>query len=458
MPRPLLHAFATTLIGSVLLGSAALAQSPPPPTPAKAQPAPAQSAAPAAPPASTGPTIILAPEDADPSQQQQQLPAVALGQGKVTDPDLLRGLRDRRFRTAEESRGRTSIGGYGELQVVGLQSGKDAPHQWTADVRRLVIFVAHSFTDTIRAYTELEVEHARQAEIEQAIVEWSFAGRYAGLRAGLLLLPVGMINEVHEPPIFNGVVRPRVETVVIPSTWRELGVGFFGNPTEQLRYQVYAVTGLDPLLIDGSGFASARGNGMAAKAKAWAAVARVEYEPVIGLVFGASGYASDMGKNGNFYLRDRSSVNVSAPLLGYSIDARFRRAGLEWKALFTEWHLPEAGALMHTFNDSGKPIYDAAKPAPTRIRGAYVEAGYDVLHPFGLSHQVVPFARIEYYNTQSAVPDGYKANPVYSIREYTFGASYKPIREVVFKADYQIRNRQAGPDETQANFGVGFMY
>ena len=387
-----------------------------------------------------------------------KLPAVAFGQGKVSDPDMLRGLRDLRFRTAEASRGRTSIGGYGELQVIGLRSGKGNPYEWTADVRRLVVFVAHSFTDSIRAYTELEVEHAKTAEIEQALVEWSVLDRYLGLRAGLVLLPMGMVNEVHEPPVFNGVTRPRVETVVIPSTWRELGAGVYGNPTEQLRYQLYAVTGLDPLLFDASGFANARGNGFQSKAKAWGVVGRVEYEPAIGFVVGADGYFGDMGKNGKFYLRDRSRVDVSAPVIGYSIDARLRRAGVEWKALFTEWYIPEAAALMHTFNQSGKPNYDAARPVPTRIRGAYIEGGYDVFYPFGLSHQLVPFARLEYYDTQSAVPDGYKRNQYYNIREYTFGVSYRPIREVVVKADYQLRDRRAGADETQANFGVGFMY
>lgn len=433
MFRPILRTLAP-LLAATTLGSVALAQ----PKPA----------------AANGPVIELAPEDKEPPKP----PVIALGQGAVTDPDVLRGLRDRRYRAADESRGHTSIGGYGELMVVGLQSGQGGPRQWTGDVRRIVLFVAHSFTDSIRVYTELELEHAKEAEIEQAIVDWTVLDKYLGLRAGLLLMPVGLTNEVHEPPVFNGVVRPRLETVVIPSTWRELGVGFFGNPVEPLRYQVYAVTGLDPLAMDAGGLSAARGNGMQAKAKAWAAVARVEYEPVMGLVLGASGYASDAGRNGSFYLRDHTPVNVSLPIFGYTIDARFRRAGFELKSIFTEWHIPEAGTLMHTFDEAGKPLFDAKKPVPTIMRGAYVEGGYDVLHPFRLSHQLVPFARLEAYSTQAAVPDGFTANPTYSIREYTFGASYRPIREVVVKGDYQLRNRKAGPDETQVNFGVGFMY
>jgi hypothetical protein len=408
--------------------------------------------------AAAQPAIELAPEHAAPPPPPQK-PVVALGQGKVGEGEMLRGMFEQRVRTALDALGHTSIGGYGEMQVTGLASGKDAPRQWSADVRRLVLFVAHSFNDKLRAYTEIELEHAKEAEIEQAFVDYKVLGDYLGVRAGLILVPMGIINEVHEPPVFNGVVRPRVETAVIPSTWREIGAGFFGHPTDWLRYQAYAMAALDPLGIDAGGLAGARGGGAVSKAKAWAAVGRVEIEPILGLVIGASGYASDAGKNGTYHLRDRTAVDMSVPILGYTLDARFRRAGLEWKILFAEWHLPEAGALMHAYDDAGKPLFaDRTKPVPTRMRGAYVEGGYDVLRPFRVSHQLVPFARLEYYDTQSAVPEGFTANPTYSVREYTFGASYRPIREVVLKGDYQLRNRKAGPDETQINFGVGFMY
>ena len=92
------------------------------------------------------------------------------------------------------------------------------------------------------------------------------------------------------------------------------------------------------------------------------------------------------------------------------------------------------------------------------MRGGYVEAGYDVLHPAGLSHQLVPFVRVEAYDTQAAVPQGFTANGTFAAREVTMGASYRPIREVVVKADYLLRHRRSGPDETQASFGLGFMY
>src|SRR5262249_4500153 len=155
-------------------------------------------------------------------------------------------------------------------------------------------------------------------------------------------------------------------------------------------------------------FADARGGGMASKAKAWVVAGRVEIEPILGMVLGASVYAGDPGKNGDFHLRDRSSVSLSLPMAGYSIDARVRHKGLECKVLYTEWRMGGAGALMDAYDSGGHPLFaDPTKPVPSVMRGAYAEAGYDVLHPARLSHQLVPFVRFEAYDTQAAVPQGF---------------------------------------------------
>jgi hypothetical protein len=404
----------------------------------------------------SGPTLELAPEDKEPPPKPP--PVVALGTGRTPDVDLVRSLAEQRFHSAIESLAHTAVGGYGELAVTGLSTG-GAPREWAADARRLVLFVAHAFTPTIRAYTELELEHAKEAEIEQAFLDWTVAGDDLGLRAGLVLVPMGITNEVHEPPMFNGVARPSVETVVIPSTWREIGAGFFGHPIEPLRYELYAMAGLDPLGFSAGGFANATGAGALSKAKAWAAAGRVELEPLLGVVIGASGYASDAGKNGDFHLRDRSTVDVSLPIVGYSVDARVRRAGLEAKVLYTEWRFGGSQTLMHTYDASGAPLFpDATKPVPSLLRGAYMELGYDVLNRTRITQQLVPFVRAEAYDTQAAVPQGFASNPSYNLREVTLGVSYRPIREIVVKADYLLRYRRGGPDENQASFGIGFMY
>lgn len=426
--------------------------------------APAALAQPA-PDAGDGPAIEIAPEHSNTPPAPDQ-PALGLGAGTAPDAELVRGLIQQRFRSAAASSLSTSIGGYGEIHVRGLTRGRDGEREWLADVARLVVFVAHEFNDSFRSYLELEVEHSfacptcpGAVELEQAQIDWKILGDKLGLRAGLILVPMGIINQWHEPPIFHGVVRPRVDTAVIPSTWREIGFGIFGQPHDLVRYELYAMTGLNPAGFRATGISGGRQSGALASANAWAVSARAEIEPLLGVVIGASLYASDAGGNANLFDRRGEPVNLSIPAIGWSADARWRRSGIEWKVVFAEWRLPESRALMASYNEAGALAFpDPKLPVPTIVRGAYVEGAYDVLRPIGLSHQLLPFARIEHYNTQAEVPEGYEKNPTLSIREYTFGLSYRPIQQIVFKFDYQLRNRKLGPDETQVNLGAGFMY
>jgi hypothetical protein len=423
-------------------------------------------------PAGGGPALELAPEHAaSPPGAPATLPGTPApspnGQGiGAADGSIdLRGLNEQRLRRAAESESGTSIGGYGEIQLRGTAQGRNAERQWVADISRLVLFVSHSFNDSFRFYSELEVEHTLSCatcpgefEVEQAFLDWRLLGDALSARAGLVLIPMGIINQWHEPPIFNGVVRPKVDTVIIPSTWRDLGVGFFGRPTDSLRYEAYAVTALDPMKFGSGGLSAAREQGALAKANAFAFVGRLEWQPLLGGVVGLSGYYSDPGENGEFFDAKHTKVDLSVPVYGWDVDARYGRAGFEWRVVFADWFLPESNALMLTRNATGQLLFDPAHPVPTRMVGGYVEGAYDVFHPFGLKHQLLPFARLEHYNTQAAVPDGYQKDQTFNVREYTFGLTYRPIRQVVLKADYQLRNRRVGFDETQLNFGLGFMY
>ena len=415
---------------------------------------------------SAGPKIDLAPEH---SQKPADPPPIGLGASPATrDEELARGLTERRFDSAERSISHTSVGGYGEFLVAGTEVEGQGDRTWIADIPRLVLFVAHTFNDRFRAYTEIEVEHALACsscpgalELEQAYVDWRLLDDGLGLRAGLVLVPMGIINQWHEPPIYHGAVRPRVETIVIPSTWRELAIGIFGNPIGPLRYEVYGMTGLDP-----SGFSADRGigrgrqGGALAKANGPAVVGRVEVEPLLGVIVGAAAYASEAGGNADHYDATGNRVEISVPVFGWAADARWRRSGLEWKLLYAEWFLPEAGELMTSFDENGVPRFDPANPVPTHVRGGYVELGYDVLRPLDTEHQLVPFARLERYDTQVAVPDGFTENDALAITAYTFGVSYRPIQQIVFKGDYQLRYPEAddAPDAGQLSFGFGFMY
>ena len=132
----------------------------------------------------------------------------------------------------------TSIGGYGEVVY---NNYRDKSVKDEADLRRFVLFFGHRFNDKLRLYSELEIEHALvesgQGElgVEQAYIEYNLHPNI-NLRAGLMLMPLGLLNEVHEPPTFYGVERNEVESRIIPTTWRELGVGLQGDVLDGLEY------------------------------------------------------------------------------------------------------------------------------------------------------------------------------------------------------------------------------
>lgn len=200
-----------------------------------------------------GPEILLAP--GEPMPEETQAGEYGL------DFDPLRGMQEARL-----SR-KTSVGGYGELHL-NLFKNDDDPARAVLDLHRLVLFIAHNFNDRLRFYTELELEHALVATaggvaipgsfgVEQAFIDWRIlTGTSEALyfRGGAILVPMGIINQWHEPPIFHGVERPLVDRVIIPTTWREGGVGVWGEPIEGLRYEFYVMSGLDA-----SGFTGANG-------------------------------------------------------------------------------------------------------------------------------------------------------------------------------------------------------
>lgn len=409
-----------------------------------------------------------------------------VGVGDVDDHVLLKGLQDTRLHA-----GSTVVGGYGQINGSARSIGPGPNGEmlntptYDASVRRFVLFVAHTFGDEglardFRVYTELEWENAiacrtcvGSVEIEQGFLEWSLLrtkhDRDAlALRGGLLLVPIGIINQWHEPPVFHGVDRPRVEEgAIIPSTWRELGAGIVGDPLNGVHYELMLTTGLDPTRISADGFAAARSNGGRAPAQTLQVSSRVEVEPFLGFLVGASGIAGDLGGSylgaRPFFSADGSPLPLVLPIYAWSLDARVRKSGLEARALLAGFHLPNAGDLMQARRDDGSALFPIEKGStdalPERTIGAQLEIAYDVLRPFAFTEQqLLPFARLELYDGHAAVPAGFVRDASLSVKELTTGVSYRPIQQVVLKGDVQVRNRRLGFDEAQANVGVGYMF
>src|SRR5262245_27952752 len=148
---------------------------------------------------------------------------------------------------AQTREGVPTLSGYMEIH---LNKVEDLPTE--ADLHRFVLMVGHSFSDRIKFWSEIEVEHAfvegeeesGEVAIEQAYIDLAVSRRF-NARAGMVLIPVGILNERHEPPTFNGVERTFVDTVIIPTTWRDVGGGVFGDLGRGFSFKTYVVPGLD---------------------------------------------------------------------------------------------------------------------------------------------------------------------------------------------------------------------
>src|SRR5262249_454164 len=131
-----------------------------------------------------------------------------------------------------------------------------------ANLERFVVFFGHQFADWVRVYAELEIEDTKEVELEQAYLDFTPWGSRLSLRGGLVLVPLGIINQLPEPPTFNGVERPEIDTVIIPTPWRELGAGAVAEVSQGLHLQLYLINGLDASKITpDQGIGPARGQG-----------------------------------------------------------------------------------------------------------------------------------------------------------------------------------------------------
>ena len=191
------------------------------------------------------PSLLLSP--AASAQPKIELPPPDQPRQAIPRPPLLQLQRESQIEVPlyepPPTNSSTAIGGYGELTLNAPSNGPNV-----VDMRRIVLYIGHNFTEKLRFYGELELEHAvtsaddaGEFELEQAFLDY-LAWRPLNFRAGVILVPMGIINIYHEPPTFNGVDRPETDTVIIPSTWREPGAGVFGD-IRGLRYQAYVVNG-----------------------------------------------------------------------------------------------------------------------------------------------------------------------------------------------------------------------
>lgn len=350
--------------------------------------------------------------------------------------------------------GGSAIGGYGELTLNAPTNGPGV-----IDLRRFVLFFGHDFSERIRFYSEVEVEHAvssasdqGEAEIEQAYLD-GLLSRRINLRGGLILMPVGIINIYHEPPSFNGVDRPDVDTFVIPTTWREPGVGVFGELAEGLRYQVYLVNGFNANRFTAeSALREGHQEAQLAHAGDFGGVVRLDYEPILGTVLGASAYGATS--------RNTLPASVgNVPVGLFEVDVRTRRGPFSARAEAALLLVGDATALNRALQ-SGSPDQQAAGPVASQSRGGYAEVAYDLFSLFDptSTQAVTAFARFDYADTQASVPAGFQSRMEFRRISEILGLVYRPIPQIALKADYRFRQLGDGTNSGEFASAITWLF
>ena len=329
------------------------------------------------------------------------------------------------------------IGGYGEIH---LNVNEDANNK--VDVHRLVTLLGYNFNDKVRFVSEIEFEHVKEVYVEQAFLSYSIKDNL-NLRAGLMLVPMGIVNEYHEPTTFNGVERPGMDKSIIPSTWREIGFGLNGRmDNASLKYQLYLFNGFKSDGLGGSnGIRSGRQKGAEAMWNTTNVSFDLDWYGVNGLKLGFSGYFGD------------SNVDEGVDVPGVEISM----LGLD--ARYTKDRFGMRGQYITTSID-GSEEYNTAWESDlgSKMNGWYIETSYNLMGS-DKTERLDLFARYSNYDTHAGVAGSLTRNDEYNRNVLTTGLSWHVAKGAAFKIDYQILGNEGPDDNTSViNFGMGFWF
>jgi len=317
------------------------------------------------------------------------------------------------------------------------------------DFHRFVLLFTHSFTPRIRFVGELELEHALvegledagELELEQAYLDFLIARRF-NVRAGMLLMPIGIINERHEPPVFNGVERPLVDTVIIPTTWFETGAGVHGEFSGGWRYRAYVTAPLDANGFSADeGIRGGRQKGAEASAPSASVTGRVEYLGVPNLTVGAS------------FWRGRGHIFGTPTSTGVRVlegDVRYQMNRLELRGQIADVAIHDAADI----NDAVAFESGIDPNIAQGLLGGYVEAAYRIWNRPS-PRDVVAFLRYEYANTQRRMPAGFVPLEEFNRDSFVLGATYFPDPDVAVKVDYTWLRNKSGFIQSPSSFNIG---
>jgi len=332
-----------------------------------------------------------------------------------------------------------SLGGYGEVHYNNLSADDSDRDLEEVDLHRFVLFIGKEFNDDLRLVSEIEIEHGGvesdgdplggEVEVEQAYIEYDVNDK-AQVRGGVFLVPTGILNETHEPPTFYGVERNDVESIIIPSTWWEAGIGSTFRANNGFTFDAALHSGLNFSGFDGR-IRSGRGKVSNQRLSDPAVTGRVKYTGIQGLELAASiNHQTDPTQDDDSDAEDDFIDDATL----YQAHAIYNRGAFGLRALYAQWDL------------SGD-IEDAAGDIDEQF-GWYLEPSYKLNNWLGL------YARYEEV-------EGARIQDQFS--QWEVGANWWPHKDVVVKFDYRDRSHDPEAEEQGRDFdgfdlGVGYMF
>ena len=355
---------------------------------------------------------------------------------------------------------RLTVGGYAQIDY-NQPISNGAYSNGNLDVHRMVLMFGYKFNKKVQFISEVEFEHVKEVFVEQAFLQYEITP-WLKFRGGLMLIPMGIINEYHEPSTFNGVERSNLDKYIVPTTWREIGAGFAGVfPTAALSYQLYVVNGFkgydgDPYLSGANGFRKGRQKGAESFMSSPNLTFKVNYFGISGLQLGLSAYTGntqstlyngvDKSDTESIALADSSVVGLT--MVG--MDARYNLGGLHLRGQFNYgWVSNSASYNEFTGSDLG-----------SSLGGWYGEISYDLFHGVErFESGLIPFVRFEQYNTHASVEPSTSLNASYNRSDLTVGLGWRMVRGAMLKADYQVFNKKVESESKQQfNMGVAIWF
>jgi len=346
----------------------------------------------------------------------------------------------------------TVLTSYGEINYT---RPTKASQNAEVDLRRFVLGFQHRMDPKTRLVAELEVEHAvssaddpGEVALEQAFVERELGPRLAA-RAGLFLMPAGMLNENHEPTAYYGVHRNFVETAIIPSTWREVGVQLIGNLDNGLTVQGGLSTGFDVGKWDATSTEGAESplgaihqEGAQARARNLAVFGAINWRGVPGLLVGGSAFSGAASHSQPLVPSTRVSL--------WDLHARWTPGRWDLSSVYARGSISNTAALNAT--RVGNPTL-----IPESFDGWYLQGAYRLWSQG--DYVLSPFVRLERFNTARDYADlgaGLTPPAAGTERVTTIGVNFLVGQGVVLKADVQRFGLVSA--NNRVNLGLGWSF